>query len=82
LIVFVDAPRDDRMRRAQEERGWSREVFEAREEAQWPCDLKRQRADLVITNDAGVDGLKREVQRVQARLAELSCPLIETSNSR
>jgi dephospho-CoA kinase len=82
LIVFVDAPRDERMRRVHEERGWSREVFEAREEAQWPCDLKRQRADLVITNDAGVDGLKREVQRVQARLAELSCPLIETSNSR
>ena len=59
LIVFVDAPRDERMRRVQEQRGWSREVFEAREQAQWPCDLKRQRADLVITNDAGVDGLKR-----------------------
>jgi dephospho-CoA kinase len=82
LIVFVDAPRDERMRRVEEQRGWSRELFEAREQAQWPCDLKRQRADLIITNDSGVDGLKSQVPRVEARLAELSCPLIETSNSR
>ena len=31
LIVFVDAPREERMRRVQEQRGWSREMFEARE---------------------------------------------------
>ena len=82
LVVFVDAPRDERIRRVQQQRGWSREVFEAREQAQWPSDMKRQRADLVITNDAGVDGLKAQVDRVEARLAELSCRLIETSNSR
>jgi dephospho-CoA kinase len=80
LIVFVDAPRDERMRRVQEQRGWSQGVFEAREAAQWPCDLKRRRADLLITNDTGVDGLIQQVQRVEARLAELSCPMIETSN--
>ena len=28
--------------------------------------MKRQRADLVITNDAGVDGLQHEVQRIVA----------------
>jgi dephospho-CoA kinase len=71
-----------RMRRVQAQRGWSRDVFEAREAAQWPCDKKRRRADLVITNDAGVDGLQERVQRILARLAELSYPLIETSNSR
>jgi dephospho-CoA kinase len=71
LIVFVDAPRDVRMRRVQAQRGWSRDVFEAREAAQWPCDKKRRRADLVITNDAGVDGLQERVQRILARLAEL-----------
>jgi dephospho-CoA kinase len=82
LIVFVDAPRDERMRRVEAQRGWSRDVFEAREAAQWPCEKKRRNADVIITNDAGVDGLKQQVQRVEARLAELSCPLIETSNSR
>lgn len=80
LIVFVDAPREERMRRLQEQRGWSSEKLEAREEAQWPADLKRSRADLVINNDAGVESLRREVERIEAILAELSCPVIETAN--
>ena len=80
LIVFVDAPRAERMRRVEERRGWSREMLEARERAQWPNDLKRRRADVVITNDAGVKTLQREVERVDAVLAGLSCPVIETAN--
>ncbi len=79
LIVFVDAPLAERMRRVEERRGWSREMLEARERAQWPNDLKRRRADVVITNDAGVETLQREVERVNAVLADLSCPVIETA---
>jgi dephospho-CoA kinase len=80
LIVFVDAPHEERMRRVREQRGWSREKFEAREQAQWPADEKRRRADLVISNDAGVESLRREVDRIEATLADLSCPVIETAN--
>ena len=80
LIVFVDAPREERMRRVQEQRGWPNEKLEAREQAQWPADLKRCRADLVINNDAGVESLRREVERIEAIVAELSCPVIETAN--
>jgi dephospho-CoA kinase len=80
LVVFIDAPREARVRRVEEQRGWSREMFEARERAQWPVDEKRRRADLVITNDAGVESLEREVDRVEAVLADLSCPVIETAN--
>ena len=61
LVVFVDAPRAERMRRGADQRGWSAETFDARERAQWPCDEKRRRAALVIANDAGVDSLRREV---------------------
>ena len=80
LIVFVDAPREERMLRVREQRGWSRETFEAREQAQWPADLKRGRAQLVINNDAGVDSLRRAADRIEAKLAELSCPMIESAN--
>ena len=62
-------------------RGWSRETFEAREQAQWPCDQKRRRADLVISNDAGVESLRRQVDSVLGRVAELSCPVLETPSS-
>jgi len=81
LIVFVDAPRDERMRRVLGQRGWSRETFVAREQAQWPCDQKQRRADLVIQNDSGVDSLRRQVDRVEELLAAIACPVIEKSNS-
>jgi dephospho-CoA kinase len=80
LIVFVDAPHEERVRRVREHRGWSSEKLAARERAQWPADVKRSRADLVINNDAGVDSLRREVEQIEAILAELSCPVIETAN--
>ena len=80
LIVYVDAPREERARRVEEQRGWSRATLDARERAQWPREQKRRRADVIITNDAGVEALRREVERVEATLADLSCPVIETVN--
>ena len=79
-IVFVDAPREERMRRVQEQRGWSREALEARERAQWPADEKRVRADVVINNDSGLESLRRAVEQIDATLADLSCPVIVRAN--
>jgi dephospho-CoA kinase len=79
-IVFVDAPRDERMRRVQEQRGWSREALEARERAQWPADEKRVRADVVINNDSQLESLRRAVEQIEATLADLSCPVIVRAN--
>lgn len=80
LIVFVDAPLEQRIRRVREQRGWSPEKLEARERAQWPADDKRRRADLIINNDAGVDSLRQELKRIESTLADLSCPVSETAN--
>ena len=79
-IVFVDAPREERMRRVQAQRGWSREALEARERAQWPADEKRVRADVMINNDSGLESLRRAVEQVEATLADLSCPVIVRAN--
>ncbi len=48
-IVFVDASRETRLRRAVL-RGWTPEQFAARESAQESVEKKRQRADIVIDN--------------------------------
>ena len=64
-------PRELRLRRVERGRGWTRAAFEAREQAQWPCDHKRRLADLVIENDAGIESLRREVDCVLGRVAEL-----------
>jgi dephospho-CoA kinase len=69
VVVYVDAPRRERARRAAANRGWSTEVFEARERAQWPCEEKRSRADVVIRNDRAADALDREVLALERALA-------------
>ena len=63
-VVFVEAPRPERMRRVAAVRGWSAETFAARERAQWPDDQKRRQAHWVVTNDAGADRLDEEVDRL------------------
>jgi dephospho-CoA kinase len=67
-VVFVDAPRSERLRRVAETRGWSEATFEARERAQWPVDEKRRRADGIIANDSGADQLEGEVDRRLSRI--------------
>ncbi len=82
LVVFVDAPRAERMRRAARQRGWSPQAFEARERAQWSCDEKRRHAALVITNDAGVDSLRRELDRLDVLVAQSPRSLVEVETAR
>jgi len=74
LVVFVDAPRSERMRRAAADRGWAAETFNSREAAQWPCDQKRRRAGFVIENSGGLDSVPREVDRLAATFFEPGRP--------
>jgi len=50
-VVFVDCPREERLRRVKSGRGWSEEDFERREKAQKPLDVKRSASDYVVVND-------------------------------
>jgi dephospho-CoA kinase len=49
-VIFVDAPRDMRLQRLQENRGWSAQEVLDRERSQLPVSDKRRRADAVIDN--------------------------------
>jgi len=71
-VVLVDAPRNVRWQRVAKQRGWSAPALESREAAQWPCEIKRSRADLVLANELGMDDLIREVGRLDAVLAARS----------
>ncbi len=61
-LVFVDAPRQTRLVRASA-RGWSREDFAAREEAQESLDFKRERADVVLDNSGSPEQTQAQVER-------------------
>lgn len=61
-LVYVDAPREVRLSRALK-RGWSKEDFSAREEAQTSPDLKKARADVIIDNSGSLESTRAQVER-------------------
>jgi dephospho-CoA kinase len=69
LIVFVDAPEEERLRRLVVERGLTADDARAMVAAQSDPVVKRARADIVIDNDGTMEALAR---RVDALWAELS----------
>lgn len=62
VLVFVDAPRELRLARA-EARGWTEGEFTAREQAQHSMDRKRQGADVVIDNSGPPEQTLAQVER-------------------
>jgi dephospho-CoA kinase len=60
-VVFVDAPREVRLRRLADQRSWSAKEVEAREHAQWPLPEKRNRADAVVDNAGPPEELDRQI---------------------
>lgn len=65
-VVFVDTPREVRLRRVSATRGWNEEELARREAAQMPVDEKRRRCGHVIANGDGVSEamLDAEAERV------------------
>jgi dephospho-CoA kinase len=49
-------------------RGWSKEDFAAREDAQKSLDFKRNRADVIIDNSGSPEQTQAQVQRLWSTL--------------
>lgn len=62
IIVFVDCPRDARLRHAAS-RGWSEAMFDRREAMQTPIPQKRALATHIIPNDSTLEALQDHVRR-------------------
>jgi dephospho-CoA kinase len=62
-IWFIDAPRELRLKRAQE-RGWTEEEFTAREMAQEPVERKRELADFVVDNSSTMEYTQQQIERL------------------
>jgi dephospho-CoA kinase len=69
LVVFVDASFPVRLDRVSHTRGWTLEDLKSREAAQWPVDRKRDRADVVLRNESGLEALELEVDAFFRSLA-------------
>lgn len=69
-VIFVDCPREIRLRRVRENRGWDEAELARREKAQMALDDKRRRSDYVVRNagdqaalEAGVREAFRHIRR-------------------
>lgn len=72
-VVFVECPRDERLRRLQRSRGWDAQEVARREAAQLPPDEKRRRSTHVIDNPGGT--------RLDSRAAELLAILLTQAST-
>ncbi len=72
--VFVDAPRDERLRRVMTTRGWDETELDRRERAQIALDAKRRAADHVIANSGPLDAVRSAVQAVFAAVTRDRAP--------
>jgi dephospho-CoA kinase len=73
-IVFVDTPREERVRRLGQERGWTPQQIEEREKAQWPLNEKQMRADATLDNSGSPEALAPQVRKLVAQWGILEKP--------
>jgi dephospho-CoA kinase len=66
-VVYVDAPRPQRLARVAARSGWTDAELTAREAAQWPAARKMAAANAVVVNDAGPDELGRQLDELCVR---------------
>ncbi|NQU74803.1 MAG: dephospho-CoA kinase [Planctomycetes bacterium] len=71
ILVYVDAPADQRRRRVAESRGWSSAELARRENFQKSLDKKREKSDYIVGNNSSVSHLREQVRLLYQRLG---CP--------
>jgi dephospho-CoA kinase len=64
LLVFVHAPRFERVQRATSRFGWSPEDYAARERAQMSLTEKARRCDYALDNSGSLEQLESQVDRL------------------
>lgn len=73
-IVFVRVPRDLRLKRLIESRGWDEAELARREKNQWPLDKKLQFAHDILDNDVGEAERDAQVRHLLRRILESTTP--------
>ena len=67
VLIFVDSPREDRLRRT-ELRNWTETEFAEREAAQMPIAEKRDRSDHILDNSGTLANLREQVRTLYSNL--------------
>ncbi len=63
-VLYIDAPRELREARLAARSKWTAADLTAREAAQWPSDVKKRHADVVLVNDGTREQLQERIDHV------------------
>jgi dephospho-CoA kinase len=73
-MVFVDAPREVRLGRVAQQRGWTASEVASRERAQMPLDEKRRWVDFEIDNSGPPEAARQQAAQLLRRLGLANGP--------
>jgi dephospho-CoA kinase len=68
-VVFIDVPRDERIARLRETRGWDEGETERRESSQASLELKRSRSQFVVDNSRSVEAAGRQLEELLLKMS-------------
>jgi dephospho-CoA kinase len=71
-LVFVESKREDKIKRLQKQKGYSRKEAIFRIKSQLPEMTKKRLADFVIINDGGLNQLRKKAEKIFNRLIKLA----------
>jgi len=71
VLIGVRCPEDKRQGAMRESRGLAPEALAAFDSWQWPAERKLAACDLIVDNDAGLDGLDLRARELLDALAKL-----------
>lgn len=63
-VLYIDAPRELRLKRLAARSGWVSQELTNREAAQWPAEVKKRHADAVVLNDGTREQLQERIDHV------------------
>lgn len=63
-VLYIDAPRDVRLKRLTARSGWVSQELTNRETAQWPAEVKKRHADVIVMNDGTREQLQERIDHV------------------
>ncbi|UCG32178.1 MAG: dephospho-CoA kinase [Phycisphaerales bacterium] len=71
LVVFVEADPAVRAGRVRAQRNWTEQEWKRREKMQKPLDMKRRKADHILTNNSSLGALRGQVAHLVTRILRL-----------
>jgi dephospho-CoA kinase len=68
-VVFIDVPRDERLARLRETRGWDDAETERRESSQASLESKRSQAQFSVDNSRSVEAAGRQLEDILLKMS-------------